>query len=151
MAIGDGFKNIFRRYLRLWRSRAGKTVVDQLVEKGELTVEQGKAVNSELVHKASEATKPVRDAALEARMAAMTPEERAAFVEEATRIASEQNAKAEEVVVDAEVVDDEAPAEKRTKRTRSPKRKGSPSCLKTRCSNTSSVTARTSTRNGNST
>ena len=95
-----------------WQAITGeksKELVDQLVEKGELTVEQGKAVNSELVHKASEATKPVRDAALEARMAAMTPEERAAFVAEATRIASEQNAKADEVVVDAEVVE-EAPA-----------------------------------------
>ncbi|WP_058986696.1 phasin family protein [Hugonella massiliensis] len=111
MAIGDGFKNIFLAGIGALAitGEKSKELVDQLVEKGELTVEQGKAVNSELVHKASEATKPVRDAALEARMAAMAPEERAAFVAEATRIASEQNAKADEVVVDAEVVE-EAPA-----------------------------------------
>lgn len=115
MAIGDGFKNIFLAGIGALAitGEKSKELVDQLVEKGELTVEQGKTVNAELAHKASEATKPVRDVALEARMAAMTPEERAAFIETATRIATEQNAKAEEVVVDAEVVEDEAPAEEK--------------------------------------
>lgn len=41
--------------LALWRPRLkSQEIVDDLVKKGELTVEQGKALNAELKHKVAE-------------------------------------------------------------------------------------------------
>lgn len=94
-AIGDGFKNIFLAGIGAMAitGEKSKELVDQLVAKGELTVDQGKQINSELQHKASEATQGVRDGALEARMAAMSPEERERFAAKAAEIAADQNAR----------------------------------------------------------
>ena len=64
-----------------------KDLVDQLISKGELTVDQGKQINTELKHKAEDVAASVRYDVLEARMAAMTPEERAAFVAKAAEFA----------------------------------------------------------------
>jgi len=99
----------------------GKEVIDTLVEKGELTYEQGKQLNQELKHKASTTVQSIRDNAVEARMKVMTPEERDAFAVRVAEVAAEQNAAdaakaaeeaaaaeeeaAEEVVVEAEVVE----------------------------------------------
>lgn len=114
--IGDGFKNIFLAGIGALAitGEKGKEVVDQLVAKGELTVDQGKQINTELKNKANDAVTGTRDAALEARMMVMTPEEREAFAAKAAEIAAAQNAKAAEAkaedddVVEAEVVEDEA-------------------------------------------
>lgn len=94
-AIGDGFKNIFLAGIGAMAitGEKSKELVDQLVAKGELTVDQGKQINSELQHKANEATQGVRDGALEARMAAMSPEERERFAAKAAEIAADQNAR----------------------------------------------------------
>lgn len=112
--IGDGFKNIFLAGIGAMAitGEKSKELVDQLVAKGELTVDQGKQINTELKNKAAQATAGTRDAALEARMSVMTPEEREAFAAKAAQIAADQNAKAaKDDVVEAEVVEEEAPAD----------------------------------------
>ena len=103
-AIGDGFKNIFLAGIGAMAITAekGKELVDQLVAKGEITVEQGKQINTELKHKAASTVAGVRDDLLEAHMKTMTPEERAAFLERAAEIAAKVDACA--VEVEGEVV-----------------------------------------------
>ena len=105
--IGDGFKNILLAGIGAlaYTGEKGKEIIDQLVEKGELTMEQGRDLNEELQRKAGETATNLRDSALEARMRMMTPEERDEFVATATRIAEEQNA---EVAVEAEIIEEEA-------------------------------------------
>lgn len=93
--LGDGFKNLFLANVGAMAIAGEKTkeVVDKLVEAGEATVEQGKDLNSELKHRAGEATEKVRDDSLEAYMAAMTPEQRAEFAAKAAEVAAKENAK----------------------------------------------------------
>lgn len=91
--IGDGFKDIFFAgigALAITGEKA-KEVVDQLIAKGEITVDQGKQLNSELTRKVGEAATNVRYATLEARMKAMSAEERAEFVAKAAEIADNIN------------------------------------------------------------
>lgn len=92
--LSDGFKDIFLAGIGAMAITGEKTkdLVDQLISKGELTVDQGKQINTELKHKAEDAAS-VRYDVLEARMAAMTPEERAAFVAKAAEFAEKANAK----------------------------------------------------------
>ena len=113
--LSDGFKDIFLAGIGAMAITGEKTkeLVDQLISKGELTVDQGKQINTELKHKAEDAAQNVRYDVLEARMAVMTPEERAAFAAKAAEIAEQANAKAaapEAEVGDASpvAVDDEA-------------------------------------------
>lgn len=94
--LGDGFKNIFLAGIGAMAITGEKTkeLVDQLVAKGELTVDQGKEINSELRHKAESAVGTARDGALEAYMAAMTPEQRAEFAAKAAEFAAKADAEA---------------------------------------------------------
>ena len=113
--IGDGFKDIFFAgigALAITGEKA-KEVVDQLIAKGEITVDQGKQLNSELTRKVGEAATNVRYATLEARMKAMSAEERAEFVAKAAEIAENINEKsekeAEAQATDANEADGEEP------------------------------------------
>ena len=107
--IGEGFKDVFLAGIGALAITAekGKELVDQLIEKGEITVDQGRQINTELKHKAEQAVATVRYDALEARMAAMTPEERAEFAAKAAEIAARVDAqeKAGAEVGDASAVE----------------------------------------------
>lgn len=106
--IGDGFKDIFLAGIGAMALTAEKSkeLVEQFIAKGELTVDQGKEINSELKHKAEEAATAVRYDVLEASMAALSPEERAAFAAKAAEIAARPSAQAE--VGDASAVETSA-------------------------------------------
>ena len=86
-SITDGFKDIFLAGIGAMAMGAEKSkeIVDQLIAKGELTVEQGKQLNTELAHRAGE----LRDDLISARMSVMTPEERAEFVARVAELAAE--------------------------------------------------------------
>lgn len=114
--IGDGFKNIFLAGIgaMAYTGEKGKEIIDQLVEKGEITLDQGRELNEELQRKATKTTSNLRESALEARMRMMTAEEREEFIQTATRIAAQQNAADRESAVTAEVVSEEAIPEDET-------------------------------------
>ena len=92
--LSDGFKDIFLAGIGAMAITGEKTkdLVDQLISKGELTVDQGKQINTELKHKAEDVAASVRYDVLEARMAAMTPEERAAEVGDASAVSVDDEA-----------------------------------------------------------
>ncbi|WEV41809.1 phasin family protein [Bifidobacterium sp. ESL0682] len=54
--LGDGLRTVFLAGIGALATTAekGQEIVDELVKKGELTVEQGKTLNTELKHKAQE-------------------------------------------------------------------------------------------------
>lgn len=88
--IRDGFKDIFLAgvgALAYGGERANE-LVNNLIEKGELTVEQGKELNTELKHKANDTFGQMRDDALAAQLQAMTPEQRADFVAKVNELAN---------------------------------------------------------------
>ena len=104
--IGDGFKNIFLAGIgaMAYTGEKGKEIIDQLVEKGEITLDQGRELNEELQRKASDATTSLREGALEACMKSMSAEERDEFVKLAQKFATEQNEAEASQTVEAEVV-----------------------------------------------
>ena len=93
-SLGEGFNKIFLAGIGALAVGAekGKELVDQFVEKGQMTVDQGKQINQELSRKAAQTADDVRADALEMRMKAMSPEERDAFAKKAAELAREQNA-----------------------------------------------------------
>lgn len=96
--LADGLiRNIFLAGVGAVATGAEKTdqIVSDLVKKGELTVEQGKAVNEELTRKAKEVAHDGTDAALRSRLEAMTPEERADFAAKVAEMAASIDAKDE--------------------------------------------------------
>lgn len=87
--IRDGFKDIFLAGVGAlaYGGERANDLVNSLIEKGEITVEQGKQLNTELQHKANDAFSQVRDDALAAQLKAMTPEQRAEFVAKVNELA----------------------------------------------------------------
>ena len=77
-------------------AEATSKLVDDLVKKGELTVDQGKDLNRELTQKAKGAVDGAQETVLRAHLAGMTPEQRAAFVDRARSLASDLDAKEQE-------------------------------------------------------
>ena len=102
--IGDGFKNIFLAGIgaMAYTGEKGKEIIDQLVEKGEITLDEGKELSEELSRKAGDTAASMREGVLEARMSLMTPEERTAFAAKAAEIAEALNAADAEAAAAAE-------------------------------------------------
>ena len=92
--IADGFKDIFLAGVGAMAIGAEKSkeLVDQLIAKGEITVEQGKQLNTELKHRVEDAAGDLRDDALAARLAFMTPEERESFAARVNAMVAAANA-----------------------------------------------------------
>ena len=83
-------------------------VVDDLVKKGELTVQQGKSLNQELSRKAKEAAQETTDGALRAFLEALSDEDRAAYAAKVAQMAAD--IEAAKVTVDVEDGVEQEPA-----------------------------------------
>lgn len=81
-------------------------IIDELVKKGEITVEQGKSLNEELKHKAAAATSDTEATILRARLRKMSTDEREAYVAKINQIKDDLNA--ETVELEGEVEDEDA-------------------------------------------
>ncbi len=115
--VGDSLYKVFLASVGAVASTAEKSqqVVEEFVKKGELTVEQGRALNSELTRKAKEsfdsAVNGATDAALRTKLQAMTPEERAAYAAKVAEMSADLDAEAAKAEAE-DVVDEPAePAE----------------------------------------
>jgi polyhydroxyalkanoate synthesis regulator phasin len=89
--FSDGIKKLFLASVGAVAMSAEKSqgFVEELIKKGELTVEEGKTLNEELSRKVKEATDEASDSVLKATLRTMSAEERAAWIERAKKIASE--------------------------------------------------------------
>lgn len=110
--VGGAVRKAFLLGVGVAATGAEKTqqVVSDMVKKGKLTVEQGKALNEELGCKARRATSDVADDLLRARLAAMGAEERAAYAQKVAKFASDLDAEAVSVEVEVDESEDGAPA-----------------------------------------
>ncbi|MDO4806726.1 MAG: hypothetical protein Q4A07_05705 [Coriobacteriales bacterium] len=106
--FGDNVRRIFLAGVGAVATGAEKShqIIEDLVKKGELTVEQGKSLNEELSRKAAKAAGDTQDTFLRTRMAGMTPEEREAYVKKVAQMAADIDAKATTVEAEVEVVDE---------------------------------------------
>ena len=102
--LGDGVRRIFLAGVGAVALGAEKSqeVVSDLVKRGELTVEQGKAVNEELRQKFRDVTDDASQAMLTVKLKAMSSEERAAWVSNIQNIASKLDAETVEVEVESD-------------------------------------------------
>ena len=95
-----GFRDIFLAGVGAMAitGEKAKEVLDTLIEKGGVTVEQGKDINRELQNKATETVAKVREESIAAAMKTMSAEERAEFAATVAKLAAEPVAgEAEEV------------------------------------------------------
>lgn len=86
-------------------------VIDDLVKKGQLTVEQGKSLNEELTRKVKDTINDRDDQVLRSKLQNMTEEERAAYAKKVADMAADIDSKATKVDVEVEDADDEAEGE----------------------------------------
>ena len=104
-SIEDGFKDIFLAGVGAL-AITGEKVVDTLIEKGSITVEQGKDINQELQYKATQTISKVREEAVAQTLKTMTPEEREEFAATVARLVAESKVASEvEVVNDSDESD----------------------------------------------
>lgn len=82
--------------------------VEDLVKKGELTVQQGKSLNQELSRKAKEAAHETTDTALRTFLEALSDEDRAAYAAKVTQMTAD--IEAAKVTVDVKDGVEEEPA-----------------------------------------
>ena len=100
--VTEGIRKLFLASVGAVAMGAEKSqeVVEELVKKGELTVEQGKTLNEELTHKVKEAVDDSADKVLRARLESMTPEERAAFAAKVAEMSADIEASSVKVEVE---------------------------------------------------
>lgn len=108
--VTDPFRQIFLAGVGALAVGAEKTqeILDSLVEKGQITVQQGKEIAAELQTNASDKTEQLRDEIIRAQMQTMTKEQRDAFAARIAEIAAGvdeddalQTEEKEEVAADA--------------------------------------------------
>lgn len=118
--FGESIRKVFLVGVGAIATGAEKSqqVIDDLVKKGEITVEQGKVLNEELTRKAAKAASDTQDAFLRTHLESMTAEERAEYVkkvadmatqidEEGTTVESEvEETDAEEETAEAEATEE---------------------------------------------
>lgn len=126
MELGEGIKKILLAGIGTAAVTAEKSkeVLDELVKKGELTVEQGKVLNQELKHNIKESVKknvnvtlkPSNPDELKDILGKMTPDQLAALKEQITKMQEkdvdpEEEAPAEPEATEAEAAEEEEEAE----------------------------------------
>ena len=126
MELGEGIKKILLAGIGTAAVTAEKSkeVLDELVKKGELTVEQGKVLNQELKHNIKESVKknvnvtlkPSNPDELKDILGKMTPDQLAALKEQITKmhekdVDPEEEAPAEPEATEAEAAEEEEEAE----------------------------------------
>lgn len=89
--LTDTFKDIFLAGVGALAIGAEKSqeVIDQLVQKGQITVDQGKEMTDELKGRAKEATGKTRDEIIKAYLATLSKDERDAFAANIADLASQ--------------------------------------------------------------
>ena len=98
-SITDGFKDVFMAGIGAMALGAEKSkeLVDQLIAKGELTVEQGKVINADLIdqatQKATATASAVRDDLIAAHLATLSKDERDAFAAKVAEMAAQADEK----------------------------------------------------------
>ena len=114
--IATTFQNIFLAgvgALSIGGEKA-KEVIDDLVERGQVTVEEGRKMNEELKHKTAASTSKFHEDTVRAYVKSLSPEDRASFAERmaalAQEITEEEQAAADEVIIEAETVVEETAA-----------------------------------------
>ena len=117
--VTDAFKNVFLAGVGALALGAEKSkeLVDDLVAKGQITVEQGKDMTDSLVSRGSEATARISDELLAARLRSMTKEQRDEYAAKVAQMAvsvSEEEAAKQAEVAEVEAIQEqqgeEAPA-----------------------------------------
>lgn len=100
--VTEGLRKLFLASVGAVAMGAEKSqeVVEDLVKKGEITVEQGKTLNKELTRKAKEVIDTTSDSALRSHLESMTAAERAAYAEKVARMSAEIDASAVKVEVE---------------------------------------------------
>lgn len=103
--IADSFQNIFLAgvgALSIGGEKA-KVVIDDLVARGQVTVEQGRKINEELKHKAADGTSKFHEDSVRAYVKSLSAEDRAKFAESMAALAKEiDEEENDEVVIEPE-------------------------------------------------
>ena len=109
--FGEGIRKILLAGVGAVAFGAEKSqeLIEELVKKGELTVEQGKILNEELTRKATKAANETQDSLLRIYLEGMSPEERAAYAKRVSELANDidSGTTTVEVESDEKVADDE--------------------------------------------
>ena len=112
--LGEGLRKVVLAGIGAVATGAemGADLIEELVKKGELTVEQGRVLNEELTRKADKAAADMQEQFLRAHLESMTAEERAAYAAKVADITAEITEKEAAQTVDS-VVEEvaEEPAE----------------------------------------
>ena len=112
--FGEGIRKILLAGVGAVAFGAEKSqeLIEELVKKGELTVEQGKILNEELTRKATKAANETQDSLLRMYLEGMSPEERAAYAKRVSELANDIDSGTTTVEVESdETVTDDEPAE----------------------------------------
>lgn len=114
-SMADGLRKVFLAGVGAMATvgEKGGQALDDLAERGENVVKQGKDLNRELTQKGAQATSGIREDLLRARLAGMTGEQRANFVALAQRLSAELDAQDAKVAAKASAVEEQRAAEDR--------------------------------------
>ena len=114
-SMADGLRKVFLAGVGAMATvgEKGGQALDDLAERGENVVKQGKDLNRELAQKGAQATSGIREDLLRARLAGMTGEQRANFVALAQRLSAELDAQDAKAAAKASAVEEQRAAEDR--------------------------------------
>ena len=114
-SMADGLRKVFLAGVGAMATvgEKGGQALDDLAERGENVVKQGKDLNRELTQKGAQATSGIREDLLRARLAGMTGEQRANFVALAQRLSAELDAQDAKAAATASAVEEQRAAEDR--------------------------------------